>query len=231
MTGPGFPSTLWTLIRSAGAGREAAVADFVTRYRPAVVRFACRRGLDAAEAEDIAQEVFVRVFDDGLLGRADRAQGRFRSLLLAVTRHVLGHHFERRSAQKRGGGKAPLSLDRTDVAAIAEVAARDERDPDFDREWLAALLARALERLKVENRSYHECLSAFLVHGKSHKEVAAALGKTEAQVRHAISRGKAKLGAILRDEIAEYALSPGEFADEVRYLSALLDRSEAPEKP
>ena len=63
---PVFPSTLWTLIRSAGAGRDAAVTDFVTRYRPAIVRFACRRWLDAARAEDVAQEVLVRVFEDTL---------------------------------------------------------------------------------------------------------------------------------------------------------------------
>lgn len=215
-----FPTTVWTMIRDAGARRATAVNDFVAHYRGAVVRFARIRGLDEAEAEDVAQEVLLRVFDDRVLERADAARGRFRSLLLAVTRNVLGHHFERKRAQKRGGGARPLSLDRSDDLSLD--VAKDARDPEFDREWLASLLEAALRRLSHENPEYYRCLDAFAAEGRSHREIAAATGKTEAMVRNLISRGKAKLARLLRDQVAAYSSSESECADELRYLSGFL---------
>src|SRR4051812_27480051 len=84
-----FPTTAWSAIRSAGAGQSVAVNALVERYRPSVVGFVRRLGLDATSAEDVAQEVFLRLLDDRVLVRADRGRGRFRSLLLAVTRQVV----------------------------------------------------------------------------------------------------------------------------------------------
>jgi len=218
---PLFPSTVWALIRNASAGTPNSVSEFVDRYRPAIVRFARSRGLAAPEAEDTAQEVFMRVFHGRVLDRADRERGRFRSLLLAVTRHVLGHHFARTGARKRGGGERTLSLSEIDESVVEASAVRDERDPEFDRAWLATLLAAALRRLERENPDYFRCLSAF-AEGKSHREIAEACKKTEASVRNAISRGRAKLATALREEVAAYASSPDELEDEVRYLSTFL---------
>ncbi|MBI3722963.1 sigma-70 family RNA polymerase sigma factor [bacterium] len=214
-----FPNTTWDTIRNAAAGRTTAATDFVTRYEPAVVRYARARRLDAQDAEDIAQEVFLRMFNDRVLERADRACGRFRCLLLSVTRHVLGHHFRRKGALKRGGGARALELD---DAFLASIDAADVRDPEFDREWLRTILARALRRLKDENPAYHEVLHAFLVEERSHRAIASALGKTEAVVRNGISRGKAKLREFLRDEVQAYASSRTELEDELAYLSELL---------
>jgi RNA polymerase sigma-70 factor (ECF subfamily) len=220
-----FPSTIWTQVRDAAAGRTTATTDFVARYRPAVVSFVRRRGVDMAEAEDVAQEVFLRLFDGEVLERADRARGRFRSLLLSVTRHVLGHHFEKKSALKRGGAVVTLSFAAVEGLRLDECLAKDEHDPEFDREWLANLLEAALGRLRRENAEYHECVRAFLVDERSHREIASALGKTEAMVRNAISRGKARLARLLREEIGLYASCPAEHEDEVRYLSSLLPES------
>jgi RNA polymerase sigma-70 factor (ECF subfamily) len=229
-----FPTTVWTVIREAGIGRKTAQSEFVVRYRPAVVQFARFRGLDAAEAEDIAQEVFLALFDDKVLERADRALGRFRSLVLAVTRHVLSRHFEYKGAQRRGGGKNPVSLTRStgEELDIAAISAENTRDSDFDREWLVVLLNRSLAKLKSENENLCKCLHAFLVEDRRQSEIAAAFGTTESAVRNAIYRGRARLSAILRDEVESYASSPGEFEDEVRYLQGLLDGSPAKgEKP
>ncbi len=219
-----FPSTIWTLIRNAGSGRAAAVADVVARYRPAVASFARRQGLDADAAEDVAQEVFLRVFDARILEQADAARGKFRNLLMTVTRHVLGHHFERRKTLKRGGGRRPLSLDATDEVSPddASLAAPAASDPDFDREWFALLLSASLARLERENPDYHRCLRAFVLEEKSHREIARELGKTEAMVRNAISRGKAKLVGIFRDEVSAYASTRAELQEELGALSKLI---------
>lgn len=215
-----FPTTIWTSVREAGAGHRESADALVARYRPVVVRFARARGLDEAAAEDVAQEVFLRLFDDRVLERADRAHGRFRSLLLGVTRHVLLHRREKDHAQKRGGGQPPLALDDPGLDGL-ELAA-DERDAEFDGEFLAALLAAAFERIEKESPDQHRCLRAFLVEEKSHREIAALVGKTENAVALAISRGRARLAEIIREEVAAYSSSEGEFEAEVRYLSSLL---------
>lgn len=213
-----FPTTLWTAVQNAGAGQPSAADNLVRLYRPAVVRYAQSRGLDAASAEDVAQEVFLRLFDNRVLERADRARGRFRSLLLGVTRHVLLHRREREYAKKRGGGRADASLDSIDVGG-------EERDADFDGEFLAALLSAAFTRMERENPDQHRCLRAFLLEERSHREIANRLGKTENAVALAISRGRARLIAILREEVAAYSSSEGEFEQEIRYLSSLMPPS------
>jgi RNA polymerase sigma factor (sigma-70 family) len=221
---PAFPTTLWTVIRDAGAGRATAVNEVVTRYWPAVVRFARSKGLDEAAAEDVAQEAFLRVFSDRTLARADETKGRFRNLLLSITRYEVGHYFENRNAGKRGGGRRPLSLDATGEIDEAALAAPETSDPDFDREWFALILSASLAKLEAENLDYHRCLRGFLFEAKSHAAIAASLGKTEAMVRNAISRGKIKLAKIVRDEIAAYVSSSEELEEELEYLSKLIER-------
>ncbi len=214
-----FLSTLWTVVRKAGEGNTTAVTDLVSRYRPAVVRFLRARGLSDADAEDVAQEVFLRLFDDQVLLKADPARGRFRSLLLAVTRHALGHFLEHRQAAKRGAGRAPVPL--------GDLAARDERDDAFDREFVACLLSVALDRLRRENPAYYEAIHAFLVEERPQREIARAQGETEAAVRNHVARGKAKLAQILREEILTYSSSREEFEAELAYLTKFLDGNSA----
>jgi RNA polymerase sigma-70 factor (ECF subfamily) len=207
-----FQSTMWTMVRQAKAGGEAAVTALVGRYREPVRRYILRRGFSDADADDLSQEVFLRLFEDRVLDKADPARGRFRSLLLAVARHVVLHHREREGAQKRGAGRVvPLDAD--------TVVASRERDADFDREWVATLIQSALERLQRENANYYQALTLALFGQKSHREIAESMGKTEDEVRNYVSRGRAKLVENLHDAIREYASSGEEYEDEVRYLS------------
>jgi RNA polymerase sigma-70 factor (ECF subfamily) len=207
-----FQSTLWTLIRGADRGDEAALREFALKYRAPVVAYIARRGL-AREAEDLAQEVFVRLFEDRVLSKADPSRGRFRSLVLAVTRHVMGHHRERQGAQKRGGGYV-RSLEGQDVAL-------PEADEGFDREWVAHLLEVALSRLAREHPNYHDALRRFLLEGSSCAEIASALGKSEGDIHNYVRRGKAKLADYLRDEVRDYSATRDEYEEELRSLSRL----------
>jgi hypothetical protein len=187
-----FQSTLWTVIRGAGKGDEAALRDFVLKYRPPVLAYLARRGF-RAEAEDLAQEVFLRIFRDRVLDKADPARGRFRSLLLSVTRHVLSHHVERELAKKR---QAP--------PAAPEPAA--DTDETFDRAWVAHLIEIALARLAREHPNYHDALRAHLD------------GAGGADYNH-VARGKKKLGEYLREQVRDYSASRAEFDEELRFLS------------
>lgn len=209
-----FQSTMWTVIRGARDGNDEALSRFVNTYRPPVVNFCRRRGLEA-DAEDLAQEVFLRLIMDGVLQKADPARGRLRSLVLAVTKRVIGHHLERRSAAKRGGGQVH-SLGDLDVAATPPDAA------EFDRDWVAHLVARALDRLAQEYPHYQVAVRAFFLENKSYAEIAAATGKSEGDIKNHLHRGRQKLVELVRAEVRDYSASDDEYAEELRALSDTL---------
>jgi RNA polymerase sigma-70 factor (ECF subfamily) len=205
-----FQSTLWTLIRGADRGDEAALRDFAHKYRAPVLAYIARRGL-AAEAEDLSQEVFLRIFQDRVLSKADPSRGRFRALILSVTRHVIGHHFERQAARKRGAGQVrPL--------AQADPAA-PEPDDGFDREWVSHLIEVALARLAREHPPYHEALRRFLIEGAPCASIAQALGRTEQDVHNHIHRGKKKVAEYLREQVRDYSASREDYEEELKALS------------
>jgi RNA polymerase sigma factor (sigma-70 family) len=205
-----FQSTLWTVIRGADRGEEAALREFTLKYRGPIVAYIARRGLEN-DAEDLAQEVFLRLIQDRVLSKADPSQGRFRSLLLAVTRHVIGHHRERESAQKRGGDKVQ-SLNDLDVSS-------QEPDEHFDREWVGHLVEVALARLAREHPNYHGALHRAVLEGASGAEIAKSLGTTEGDVHNLIHRGKKKIADYLREQVQEYSLSREDYDEELKYLS------------
>jgi RNA polymerase sigma-70 factor (ECF subfamily) len=208
-----FPATRWTVVGAARDGDEEAVREFLERYRRPVVRFLAQRGA-GDEADDLAQEVFLRLFADGVLAKADPDRGRFRSLVLAVARNVLGHHLRRRQALKRGEGKV-VSLGEHDPAQA------QEEDPAFDREWLLRLLQLALARLEQAHPNYHEAIRRFLLEGQDQPSVAQAMGCATRDVKNYVYRGRRKLAAFVRDEVRNYTTSAREFEEELEALARL----------
>jgi RNA polymerase sigma-70 factor (ECF subfamily) len=193
-----FQSTLWTVIRGADRGEETALREFALKYRGPIVSYIARRGLPN-DAEDLAQEVFLRLLQDRVLAKADPSRGRFRSLLLAVTRHVISHHREREGAQKRGGGNV-RSLENVDVSS-------QEPDESFDREWVGHLVELSLARLAREHPNYHEALQKSVLEGASGID------------HNLIHRGKKKVADYLREQIQEYSLSREDYEAELQYLA------------
>lgn len=209
-----FPSTMWTVIEEARRGVPDALERFVLGYRAPVLAYLRRRGF-AAEAEDLAQEIFIRFLMDGVLSRVDPRKGRFRHLLLAVTRHVAGHHVERGMAKKRGAGQV-------EALGAREIAAREE-DPDFDEEWMSHLLERALARLAKDNTRYHDVLR-LSVEGLIHEEIGGRLGLSWGQVKDALHRAKKKLAGFVQEEIRAYSTSEADFSSEIESLGRYLPR-------
>lgn len=164
------------------------------------------------EAEDLAQEVFLRLFQR-VLAEADPAAGRFRSLLCAVSRNVLRAHRTRAQAKKRGGDRAQVPLDEQRVPA--------EDQSRFDREWLLALLEDAIETLAAEHPDYHQALVRHLA-GASHDEIAAELGCSNKDVRNRLHRARKALGRSLRAAAWNYSRNPADHATELNFLQSML---------
>lgn len=202
-------ATHWSVIEAARAGDEAAMEALFAKYRPAVVAYLARAGF-AADAEDLGQEVFLRLFRGGL--RADASLGAFRSLVFTITRNVVRNHLEAAGAKKRAATLVPF-----DEAAVAAPA------PDgFDQEWLVRLVEVALQRLAVEHPNYHRALRLFLLEGQPQARVAELLGQTVATVKNHVHRGKQAIIDYVREEVLAYSGTRAAYVVELEALARLL---------
>jgi RNA polymerase sigma-70 factor, ECF subfamily len=84
-----LPETSESLLLKLRDAEDAAAWErFVAVYRPAVYRLARRRGLQNADAEDLAQQVMGSVSRAIGNWRKDSARGSFRSWLFRVARNA-----------------------------------------------------------------------------------------------------------------------------------------------
>jgi RNA polymerase sigma-70 factor (ECF subfamily) len=180
------------------------------------------------------------LLEKNYLGDAKQERGRFRSFLLTAVKHFLSNQRDRASAQKRGGGKADLSLDLSagsmerarEAEAWYSPVAVDEVTPErlFELRWAHSLLEQVMAKLRLEFASagkaeHFDRLSACL-HGDSkeihYDELSAEMGVTAGALRTQVHRMRRKYRDLLRGEIAQTVSTPAEIDDEIRFLLTTL---------
>jgi RNA polymerase sigma-70 factor (ECF subfamily) len=233
-----FATTRWSLVLAA-RGRpspeaRAALADLCHVYWYPLYAFVRRQGHTPDEAQDLTQEFFVRLLDRDFFAPVDRAKGRFRSFLLAACKHFLANEHDRARAQKRGGGRAVLSLDFGDAEGRYRLEPADALTPEraFERQWALTLLDQVLARLKAEfieagKGPLFERLKGFLAGDRSvgpYERVAAELDMTEGALKVAVHRLRRRYRELLQEEIGRTVSDPNEARDEIADLFAALSR-------
>jgi RNA polymerase sigma-70 factor, ECF subfamily len=173
------------MLRTKGGDRDAYAAIY-RRYYTSIQHFFYALGSDSATAEDLCQEVFLRVWR---LRTRYRASGSFRAYLFAIARHVWLEHV--RKSATRARFSAPPSFD------MAQVQADDRTRPDesCERSELEARLMSAVQRLPEDQRM------AFVLrvaHGLTLREVATAMNCPVNTVRSRKSLAINKLRSALR---------------------------------
>jgi len=177
------------LIADARRGDERAFEQLLVRHEARVLRVLRLLGVAQRDREDVAQEVFVRVFrhlDGFRTGQAFEAWV-YRIAVNATHDHRL------REARRRESGS---SVWRLDVERPDETA-----DPER-RLDLRAALERALESLSERERAVFVLCE---MEGLGTRAVAAALGITSITVRRHLGRARARLQqslAGLREKIS-----------------------------
>ena len=225
-------TTQWSQVLAARDGSDSeargALENLCQTYWQPLYAYIRHQGSDPDEAGDLTQAFFAELLETGSLEDVDPSKGRFRSFLLASLRHFLGHQRERARAEKRGGGRVPLSLDvETGESGYASLPAREMSPADvFERRWAMTVLERSLERLRLEAResgaeAQVEQLAQYLTSGEQqepYRQVAEALGMSEGAVATAVHRLRKRYGECLRTEIAEIVASPGAVDNELRHM-------------
>lgn len=74
-------------------GDETALETLYARLHPVIYRFAFRLGGSAALADDVSQETFLQLIQEG--ARFDPSRGNATAYLLGIARHVLWNRLDR----------------------------------------------------------------------------------------------------------------------------------------
>jgi RNA polymerase sigma-70 factor (ECF subfamily) len=160
----------------------------------------------------------------------DRHKGRFRSFLMASCAHYLANQADRDRARKRGGGRAPVSIDRLRAEGRYHREPASDLTPErlFERRWALTLLDLVLARLEAEmgragkSAQFAALRPALLGTAERipYARIAAELGLTEEAARAAATRLRRRYRAILRDEVARTVDDPADVEAEIRALFA-----------
>ena len=224
-----FLTTRWSMVRAAGgegAAAREALAGVCRAYWYPLYAFVRRKGVAAADAEDVVQGYFERLLEKFDFARLAPERGRFRSFLLAGVENHLANVRDAARAQKRGGGMTRVPIDFAAADARFRSEAREE-DPAraFEREWALALLERALTGLEQEYRASERGELFDVLKGElagdgaaSHAHYAERLGSTEGAVKVAVHRLRKRYRERLRAEIAETVVDPRDVEHEIADL-------------
>jgi RNA polymerase sigma factor (sigma-70 family) len=165
----------------ASAGNDSAFTTLVTRYQPAVFRWALMFASDPDEAEDIAQEVFVRMHRQLPQYRSD---GSLEAWLYAITRRAANQM--RRTRKRRG--RLALS---PGARPLREVYTTDPGGR-VDRERAAAVIREMFSELPPRQREIFDLID---LQGFTPSEVAERTGIKPVSVRANLFKARSTIRA------------------------------------
>jgi RNA polymerase sigma-70 factor (ECF subfamily) len=184
------------LVRLRDPQDGQAWAEFVEIYAPLIERLARARGLQQADAADLAQEVFRAVA--GAIDRydPDPTRGSFRGWLCRIARNLMINLLAARRIRPQATGDSNVRemLERVPAPESAETAL-------FDAEFRRRLFHWAAEQIRPEFReSTWNAFWLTAVEGNEPSAAAATIGISVGAVYIAKSRVMARLRAII-DEV------------------------------
>jgi RNA polymerase sigma factor (sigma-70 family) len=228
-----FRTTRWSLLARAAEADEGdsarALSALCRDYWNPLYHFVRRKGYGDEESKDLTQAFFARLVERQDLHAVSEARGRFRTFLLTSLTHFLSNHWRDSHRQKRGGHEIVLSLhEDEDLDASADPVASPEKD--YDRQWVHALLAAVMERLRQEavaagRADAFQVMKHYLVGERGslpYAEAARQLRLTEAAVKAAVHRMRLRYAELFRDEVARTLADQADLEDEIRHLLSVI---------
>jgi RNA polymerase sigma-70 factor (ECF subfamily) len=180
------------LIERCLNGQQAAWDELVKIHTPRVYGICYRFTGSEHEAQDLTQEVFLRVFRSLKSFRA--GEGSFTVWLARLSRNLLIDHYRRTKIERATDSienQLPMLEEKTAMSARSDglLAAREAGE----------LLQKALQKLSPELR---ETVILRDLEEMEYREIAQVLNVPEGTVKSRLSRGRAELARILRKQNA-----------------------------
>lgn len=175
----------WQYVQRARAGDVDAFTQLVRRYQQPVVHFCYRMLGSTQDAEDVAQETFVRLYR--YLDRIE-PEAKFSTLLFGIARNLTLNHL--RDTKRRGRGA-------TDPLETHAGLAAGMRGPDQAARLgeIRALVEKGLGELTPEHR---EVLVLREINGLDYEAIASVLDCRIGTVKSRIARAREQLQARIK---------------------------------
>jgi len=176
------------LVERCLSGEEAAWEDLVKVHTRRVFSICYRFTGSDSEAQDLTQEVFLRVFRS--LKSFRSGEGSFAVWLARLSRNLLIDHYRRTKLERVTDSieeQLPMLEEKTSMSSRTDglVAGREASD----------LLQGALQKLSPELR---ETVILRDLEELEYKEIAQVLNVPEGTVKSRLNRGRAELARVLR---------------------------------
>ena len=179
----------YSLVAQCLSGDDTAWEQLVRLHTRPVYALCYRFTGSSAEAQDLTQEVFVRVFRT--LKSFRSTEGSFATWLTRVTRNLLIDHY-RRTRQERVTDSIEDQLPTLEQAGTAE-----RPDRALAGREASEILQAALQKLSPDLR---EAVILRDLQEMEYREIAQVLNIPEGTVKSRINRGRAELGRLLRKQ-------------------------------
>jgi RNA polymerase sigma-70 factor (ECF subfamily) len=177
-----------TLVTRCLAGENAAWESLLKTHTRKVFNLCYRFTGRPAEAEDLTQEVFIKIFQT--LQSYDAAQGTFATWLNRIARNHLVDHYRRTRKDRITSslddeGSAMEETPSATAGPGAQVESRERRE----------LLQRGLDKLSPDLR---EAVILRDLNDMDYDEIARVLAVPQGTVKSRINRGRLELARVLK---------------------------------
>jgi RNA polymerase sigma-70 factor (ECF subfamily) len=196
-TSTGIDLTSSRLLQRLKTKDSASWQQLSDLYGPLLYHWCRHAGLQAQDAADVMQEVFVSVWGAIAGFQHERGQGRFRKWLWTIARNKIHDHFRRQAGMPGAqGGTGPQRR----LTAIPEHPPEESSTEQAPHSELKSLFGRALEMLRsgFELQTW-DAFWQVTVEGRPTAEVARALNLSPASVRQA----KCRVLRRIREELGD----------------------------
>lgn len=165
------------LMRVRDHADHDAWSEFDKLYRQLIVAAALKRGLQPDDAENLAQDVMLKVTKAIPRFEYDReGKGRFRSWLFTIAYREIVSFQRRQKRQPRGSGGEDAH------EMLAELPSPEQED-EWNREYRQHLFMAALQKVREEVKpAAYDVFCRAMIDGKTNDEIALEFGINYQQV-------------------------------------------------
>ena len=176
------------LVRRARSGDGAAWEDIVTQYSRRIFNLAYRFTSSIEAAEDLTQEVFIRIYKT--LEQYDAKQGDLSNWLMRLARNLIIDDYRHRQRNPQN-----TMADDVDDHSYHLRAVGTSAHKEMERRELAAQVQEGIDKLPADLRT---CVILRDIEEMTYQEIVDVLKIPEGTVKSRINRGRIELAKILR---------------------------------
>lgn len=171
------------LVRSAQSGQRRAFDQLVLKYRPTVVQLAMRYTRNSADAEDTAQEVFIKAYSALRHFRCDSA---FYTWIYSIAINTARNFLK---ARRRHLAECAVDPPGDDIVASHSTRLRELTTPE-DLTLVDDIRATLNSALEVLSESLRTVIILREIEGLTYKQISTAMGIPVGTVRSRVFRAR-----------------------------------------